>query len=186
MPDFAPQIGELPQEQVFKFPDGKKGNIATINFMIKVARERAGHPIIRHTALKILEYNQIPSQDHAKEALALGDFVKEHVTYRRDPEDVEYLQDPIMLIDQINRGVATGDCDDMSLLIATLLLATGGKPFFRAVRYDSIWGNYNHIYVVAYEQNWREPVVRIVLDGILKRYPIGTEVPHKSGDEFPV
>lgn len=154
--------------------------------MRKIARSRAGDPLIRKLALNILLYYQIPSNDCVKECLAIGDYVKNKVRYVKDPDNIEYLQDPVDLVKQIQKGTAQGDCDDMSLLTATLLLAIGHQPFFRAVRYEGHSGNYNHIYVVVYEKDFRQPEQRVVLDCILKHEQIGTEVPHVSGKEYEV
>lgn len=175
-----------PYEKVtVQIADGKKGNVQTIKVMKDVARQRAGHPIIRQKALDILGSCQIPSQDHLSEAICIGNYVKEHVRYVRDPDNIELLTDPLTMIDQISRGVSQGDCDDMSLLIATLLLSIGCQPYFRAVRYKENSGHFNHIYVVVYEHDFKKKRARVVLDAILKRDSIGTEVPHKSGEEFP-
>jgi hypothetical protein len=154
--------------------------------MRKAARFCAADPYIRMYAIGILNQYKTDSQNYADEALAIGDYVKKHVRYVRDPDGIELLTDPKTMIDMLNRGIARGDCDDMSLLIATLLLSIGHTPYFRAVRYDSFFGHYNHIYVVCYEKNLGKPKRRIVLDAIIKTRPIGFEVPHKSGDEFAV
>ena len=181
-----PQLGEILEKISLPIFNGKRGNIQTINVMKQVARQRAGDPRIRALALKILSDCKIPSQDHLSEAICIGNFVKESVRYVRDPDNIELLTDPVTLVDQIARGIAQGDCDDMSLLIATLLLSVGCQPYFRAARYKSDSGHYNHIYVVVYERDWEQKRQRVVLDAILKRSVIGTEVPHQSGDEFAV
>lgn len=178
------QLGQLPKIQEGKLSDGQKGNKETISFMTKVARNRSGHPKIRKLALNILNYYKIPSMHYRDEALAIGEYIKNHVRYVRDPDGIEYLQDPIDLVDQMVQGTAQGDCDDMSLLITTLLLAIGHTPRFRAVRYNPNQDFYNHIYVVDYEKNGNGPVLRISIDAILKNSPIGTEVNHLSGDEY--
>lgn len=176
-----------PNSQMMALPDGLAGNIATIEFMSKIAREKAHHPKAREFATKILTAYNVNSHAYKDEALAIGDFVKTRVRYVRDPRDAEMLQDPIMLIDKIeNQGQASGDCDDMSLLIATLLLAIGGDPLFRAVRYKDMSGNFNHIYVVTYDMNYPSPRERIVLDAIIKDKPIGSEIRHTSGQEFQI
>lgn len=176
-----------PNSQMMALPDGLAGNIATIDFMRKVAREKAHHPKVREFATKILAANQIPSHAYKSEALAIGGFVKARMRYVRDPRDAEMLQDPVMLIDKLEKqGMASGDCDDMSLLIATLLLSIGGDPLFRAVRYREKSGNYNHIYIVTYDLNYPGQRERIVLDAILKDKPIGSEINHASGDEFEI
>jgi len=67
-----------------------------------------------------------------------------------------------------------------------LLLSVGCQPYFRTVRYQGNFGPYNHIYVVVYEGNYHSPKNRVVLDAILKDKPIGSELPHASGDEHKV
>lgn len=179
-------VGRLPQVSEVEISNGLNGNLETIEYMKKVARIRSGHPLVRKLALKILNDYGVESHRFADEALAIGDFVKRHVRYVRDPEDIEYLQDPVDLIKQMQNGSARGDCDDQSLLAACLLLSIGAQPFFRAVRYESVFGNYNHIYVVVYDQNGKGERQRVVLDCILKDRMIGSEVNHASGDEFAV
>lgn len=179
-------LGNTPQTSETELPAGIAGNHETLKQMIKVARIRSRHPLVRELALRILEYYNVPSQDYYKEAQAIGEYIQKKVRYVRDIDGVETLHDPITMIDQMKRNQAQGDCDDMSLLIATLLLSIGHKPFFRVVRYYDGVGPYQHIYVVVYEQNWRTKKKRLVLDAILKRSKIGTEVPHKSGKEYKV
>lgn len=104
----------------------------------------------------------------------------------RDPENIEYLVDPVDMAKNMKNGTAQGDCDDMALMTATLLLTIGHQPFFRAVRYEQPLGNYNHIYVVDYEKNPYDGKKRIVLDCILKDKPIGSEVSHQNGEEYKV
>lgn len=180
------ELGNTPQTVETNLPSGLNGNLETLKKMIMVARLRSRHPLIRELALRILEHYGVPSQDYLKEAFAIGDYIRKKVRYVRDINGVETLHDPLTMIDQMKRNQAQGDCDDMSLLIATLLLAIGHQPYFRVVRYYDGIGPYQHIYVVVYEQNWRKPKERLVLDAILKRSKIGTEVPHKSGKEYKV
>lgn len=179
-------LGNLPKISEMNVGDGLKGNLDTIKFMKKVARIRVSDPLIRKLALNILLNYRVPSNYYVDEALAIGDYVKQKVRYVRDPDGIEFLQDPVDMVKNIRDGTAQGDCDDMSLLTATLLLSIGHQPFFRAVRYQQALGNYNHIYVVDYERNPYQPKLRIVLDCILKDKQIGTETKHSSGDEFEV
>lgn len=153
--------------------------------MTEVARIRSGHPIIRQCAINILDSFQVESHQHRDEAICIGNWVKNNIAYVKDPDFIEYLQDPIKIIQDINtRGQARGDCDDMACFCAALLLSIGHQPYFRAVRYSSKWGHYNHIYVVDYVNNWKSPKSRLVIDCILKQDDVGTEVPHMSGDEY--
>lgn len=157
--------------------------------MKKIARQRSGDPKIRKLALNILHDYGIGSMQYIQEAKAIGDYIKSKVRYVRDPDGIEYLQDPLDLVTHIQQGIAQGDCDDMALLTATLLLSVGHRPFFRAVRYHQPVGNFNHIYVVVYEKNMyggNRQEERIVLDCILKDKPIGFETNHNTGEEYEV
>lgn len=154
--------------------------------MKRVARVRSGHPLLRKLALNILQESQVASHHFVDEAKAIGAYVKNRVRYVRDPENIEYLTDPVDMVKNIQNGTAQGDCDDMSLLVATLLLTIGHQPFFRAVRYEQPLGNYNHIYVVVYEKNPYGKKERVVLDCILKDKLIGSEVSHQNGEEYQV
>jgi hypothetical protein len=154
--------------------------------MSTIAKNRSRHPLLRELALRILESANVASQNYVDEALAIGRFVQKKVRYVRDIRGVETLIDPLTLIDQLRRGQAQGDCDDMSLLIASLLLAIGHQPYFRIVKYRPEVHGFSHIYVVDYDRNHGGKRTRVVLDAIMKRNPIGYEVPHSSGREIKV
>lgn len=186
LPNPLQNLKNLPQIHETEVRDGLNGNLDTIQVMKQVARKECGLPVVRQLALNILHFYQVPSHHYIDEALAIGDFVKKNVRYVRDPDNIEYLQSPKDLIEKMQQGTAQGDCDDMSLLTATLLLSIGHQPSFRAVRYSQSMGNYNHIYVVDYEKNKNSKRQRVVLDCILKDQVIGTEVKHKNGEEYPV
>ncbi len=179
------QIGNLPTIKEGELPSGSAGNMATVDFMVKVARERAGSQKVRALATAIVA--GLRSMHYLDEAKAVGEYVQAHVRYVRDPSNIERLTDPDLMIDMIQRGTAQGDCDDMALLVASLLMSIGHEPFFRVVRYKGAWGPYNHIYVVDYEKNVNDPEAsRLVLDAIVKIRSIGFEVPHASGKEISV
>lgn len=181
-------MGKIPKAQNILTPSGKKGNLATLKQMQKVARLRSGHPLVRQLAKQIQLGYKIPSHHYEREARAIGDYVQKNVRYIRDADRIEQVHDPVLMIKDIMKGRAQGDCDDISLLIATLLLSIGHRPKFKTVRYRSKmpWRPYNHIYVIAYERNGFNPVKRIPIDAIVKDKPIGFEVPHKSGKEWDI
>lgn len=186
MPIYQNSAPPRRRTQTLKIRNGFGGNLDTVSQMRLLARKRAGDPRVREAALAILRAAGTSSHDYLSEALAVGDYVKSRVSYVRDPDNIEHLQDPVLMLRDIDAGRAAGDCDDMSLLIATLLLSIGCQPWFRTVRYSGSTGAYNHIYVVAYEGNYHQPKRRVVLDAILKDRPIGSEIPHTSGDEYKV
>lgn len=178
-------LGSLPQVHEQNLSLGRAGNYETVKFMKRVAADRAGHPLVRSLATRIVQ--GLPSMAYLDEARAIGEWVWKNVRYVQDPAGIEQLKDPVLMIEETMRGEGHGDCDDMALLTATLLGAIGHYPNFRVVRYHSDFGPYNHIYVTDYQKNGISgEKKRIVLDCIVKVMPIGFEVPHRSGREIPV
>ena len=165
--------------------NGKKGNLETVDIMQRMARSRAGHPEIREMALDILDGYNTDSHDYINEAKAIGHFVQQKVKYVRDVNGIEQLHDPLLMVQMIRNGATVrGDCDDMALLVATLLLAIGHNPKVRMVRYRTRKGPFDHIYVVVHEKNHNSKKrYRLVIDPIVKNKPIGFEVKHMSGEE---
>lgn len=166
---------------------GERGNLQTVRFMVSEVRKNSRHPYIRQKAIEIVANSGISSHDEVGEAQAIGSWVQKKVRYLKDPNGTEYLMHPLTLLDQISIGRGMGDCDDMSLLIATLLLAIGHDPVFRTVRYYRSDGPYDHIYVVDYVRDYRSKKrVRIPIDAIVKDQPIGHEISHVNGAEFEI
>lgn len=178
------ELGNEPEVARSQIPSNTIGNLKTVQVMRKIAHDRAGHPTVRALALAIINHERTLSHDYVNEALAIGRFVQRHVAYVRDAAGFEQLHDPILMIEKINAGQARGDCDDMALLIVTLLLSIGHFPSFRVVKYNRASPSFNHIYVVDYERNGRGPRERVVLDAIMKDEPMGYEVPHVQGKEI--
>jgi hypothetical protein len=166
---------------------GARGNYKTVDYMKTIARKVNGHPEVRQLAENILNYYSTPDMYYFDEALAIGEYVQKFVRYVRDPQGIEMLTDPVTMIDKLKRNEAFGDCDDMALLIATLLLSIGHQPYFAIVKYNKNNKSYQHIYVVVYTKNYGEKKNRrLVLDAIAKQYPIGFEVPSEFKKEIKV
>lgn len=185
-------LGKLPDQEIQKVGNGIKGNLDTIAVMKKMAREYSRNDLVKRLATNILHHRNIPSHHYLQEAAAIGDFVRTHVRYVKDPVGTESLQAPDMMIKMMTEvGYSMGDCDDMALLIATLLMSVGIQPYFRAIKYSDKSPSFNHIYVVVYENNIADttspgPIKRLVLDAIVKDKPIGFEIKHPFGQEFKV
>lgn len=84
-----------------------------------------------------------PQKDDWAEAVALFNYVRDHVRYVRDVLDVETLSTPQRTLD-----TRSGDCDDQATLLATLLEAIGFPTRFVVAGY-SLPGVYEHVYVQA-------------------------------------
>ena len=192
MPILRLPIEQLFQENLSKVKNqtlssGPMGNIETVEIMQRVARDRSSHPTVRALALQILNSYGTQSHNYIDESKAIGEYVQSRVQYVKDADGVEQLHDPLTMIDQIMRGVARGDCDDMALLIATLLLSIGHTPKFAIVKYQRGYNvPYSHIYVVDYASNGRGQKERVVLDAIIKDRAIGYEVKSQEKNEISI
>lgn len=177
---------KLPQTTETKLANGANGNKQTVRIMAELARQRASHPMVRQLAMDIVHQANIPSHNYLDECKAIGAYVQKNIRYLKDPQGMEQLTDPVLLIKRIKEGTAQGDCDDMALLICTLLKSIGHSPYLRFVKYKKLTGPYNHIYVVCYEKNYKGKKERIALDAIVKDKGMGYELPHAFGSEVRV
>ncbi len=111
---------------------GKGGDAIrnTVAHMARIARFGNHQPMLILTVQNIIRDHP----ERREQARAICEWVKEHVTYTRDPKGLEMVQEPVFMITQINvYGRATGDCDDMATLMAALLLAAGFHAGFRVI-----------------------------------------------------
>lgn len=119
-------------------PSGEAGVRETLRHMVKIARNYKAHPLVRETARA-----QVAglSDDPEAKAATLQSYVKGTVEYLSDVWDVETLQSPVVTLGYReprfgayeNGGTASGDCDDQSVALASLLLSVGVPGAFYAV-----------------------------------------------------
>jgi hypothetical protein len=70
----------------------------------------------------------LPNHDVRGEVTTLQHFVRDRIRYVHDVDGVETLQTPVYTL-----KVGSGDCDDKSVLLATLLASIGYQPMFFAI-----------------------------------------------------
>ena len=132
-------LGELPR--------GEGGTRNTLSLMRDLVRRFKRAPEVRETALSLIA--ELPPKDRMGEARAIFRYVQESIRYVNDIQGLETLQTPLVTMD-----VSAGDCDDKSVLLASLLESIGRKTRFVAVGYSSP-GSYSHVYVEALiNENW--------------------------------
>lgn len=83
---------------------------------------------LRAFAMQIV--GAIPQRDYAQEIRAVHAFVRDRIRYVGDIRGVETIHTPRQILEQ-----GQGDCDDKSLLLATLLESIGHQTRFVAVGY---------------------------------------------------
>ncbi len=124
---------------------GWRGTLRTLRAMAFFCRRDAASQELRDIALDIIGH--VPGHDFQNEINALFFFVR-NIRYRRDPVQVERVQDALRTLQ-----FGTGDCDDKSTLLVSLLAAVGHRSRF--VVTGPAVGKWNHVYVeVQTKRGW--------------------------------
>lgn len=121
-------------------PGGVDGVRATLKLMTRLTREARKDARIKTLADSIV--STVPSGDFKAQCSALFYWVKRNIKYVRDVRDVETVSTPARTLTS-----HTGDCDDMSVLLASLFEAIGNKTRFVALGFKG--GNYEHVVMQA-------------------------------------
>lgn len=119
-------------------PSGKAGIVATLKIMGRLVKEGKKTLVIRQTALSLV--NGQRQKDWTEEVNRVFEFVRDKIRYVRDIRGVETLQTPDKTLE-----FGQGDCDDKSVLLASLLESIGHPTRFVAIGFKP--GVFVHVYV---------------------------------------
>jgi transglutaminase-like putative cysteine protease len=116
--------------------------------MVKLAREGTKDPGIIQLASALVR--DVPQYDRVGEVAALHAFVRDAISYKNDPIDLELLRTARAVAE-----MGVGDCDDKSILLASLLRAIGRPARFVAVALNGD-SAFSHVYVeTPLGKRWR-------------------------------
>lgn len=101
-----------------EIPGGAAGTRATVGKMLELIRAAKLALVIRNTAVLIVA--GLPHKAYADQAAAVQRWVQTHVQFVRDVRGVETLTPPAYLL-----RTRAGDCDDHTMLVASLLESIG-------------------------------------------------------------
>lgn len=119
-------------------PDGKDGTLVTLKIMREITRNSKTSLPVRSLAVELTGHcNQ---KDWVCEVKALHAFVRDRIRYVRDVRDVETLQIPDATL-----RIGAGDCDDKSLLLASMLESIAHPSRFVAIGFKP--DDFEHVYV---------------------------------------
>lgn len=93
--------------------------------MRNLVREGKKNPLVRQTALVLIA--GLPQKAHSGEIKSIFNFVKNRIRYVKDIRGIETLHSPEILL-----KLKQGDCDDKSILLASLLESIGYQTRFVA------------------------------------------------------
>lgn len=117
-------------------PGGVEGTKATLLLMRRLVREGKTSLPVRLTAMKIVE--RLPPKKWGMQVAAVQNWVQKNIRYLKDVRGVETLTTPEKTLE-----FRQGDCDDQSILTATLLESIGHPTRFVAVSFMP--GSYSHV-----------------------------------------
>lgn len=124
--------------QLHAIPSGVAGTLATLKIMWLLVKKSKIELPIRQLALKLTK--DIKQKDFAGEVRALHNFVRDEIRYVKDIDGVETVHDAIQVLKQ-----RAGDCDDKSILLASMLASIGHRVRLVAVALQP--HQYCHVFV---------------------------------------
>lgn len=106
--------------------------------MSSLTKQGKKNPVIRQKAVELTRF--LRQKDWLGEIHALFDFVQNNIRYLRDINGVETVHTPEQVLAQ-----GQGDCDDKSILLASLLESIGHPTRFCAIGFSP--GKISHVFV---------------------------------------
>jgi hypothetical protein len=134
-------------------PEGmvlKVANVRSLDQRVKYIRQMIqkgrNDPRIRALSVKIVskkcgKKHCIDEKDYVSEVKAIFDWVRKNVRYVRDSYDRDTFQHPVRTIQ-----FGGGDCDDYSIVLASMLQAIGYPVRLRVIKTHAAQ-DWNHIYI---------------------------------------
>lgn len=126
-----------------EIPSGEPGTDATVRIIRQLIESGKRSLKIRHFAEWILKQYEVAARDRVGEIAAIHDWAKKNIRYVQDPYRVEFVQTPERLL--VTR---TGDCDDFTALVGSLVEAIGYPVDIKVVAKPGR-KEFHHVYPVA-------------------------------------
>lgn len=122
-----------------EIPNGTAGTKATLKIMRRMARRYKRYVPLRQLALSIIQ--DVPGKKNfPAQVQRIQNYVRNNIQYVRDVNGVETVQTPDRTVQN-----KAGDCDDQSLLVATLLETIGHPTRFVAIKTKPL-GPFVHVF----------------------------------------
>lgn len=127
---------DLPPHRLAALPEGVAGIRATLKRMVDMTRKGRKNLGVRTVAMRLVR--ELPPKAFSDQVVELFRFVQKRIRYVHDVREVETLQDPAYTLTE-----GQGDCDDMSMLLASMLESIGHPTRFVALALDN--GPFSHV-----------------------------------------
>lgn len=142
---------------VVSAPAGRMGTWNTLRIMRECINHSRMNPVIIQAASSIIFLT--PEKHRLNEVTTIFEYVRDHIRYVQDVVGVETLCDPAMTMQR-----KIGDCDDQTMLVASLLESVGYPTRLVVAGYHG--AEFEHVYCQVFvEEQWlncdateREPI----------------------------
>ena len=129
-----------------RIPRGYAGTRRTVSYIAQLIKDGAKDFCVRQKAIDILIHNGVRPKDYPGEIRMLFEWVKKNVRYTRDIHRVELLHSARRMLE-----LRAGDCDDMTILLSTMLKAVGHPVRLALVGFNPARKSlFTHIYLEAF------------------------------------
>ena len=157
-------------------PSGYHGTAQTVSQIRRLVQEGRVDPDIRRTAVAVIRRAGVRPRDQQGEARALFEFVRNHLTFTRDPVGIEQLTTANgLLFDHQD-----ADCDEFVTLLCSLAMSIGIPCRLKVVR-RGMTGPWRHIYCELQISGLWTPA-----DPTHATHPLGWEVDHGDSRVIPI
>lgn len=124
--------------QLREISDGKRGILETLKLMRGLVGKGKNDLIVRTKAAELVK--DLPPKAYSSEGERLHAWVRDNIRYIRDINGTETLHDAVQVM-----KFGQGDCDDKSILVASMLESIGHPTRFVAMGLNG--GDFSHVYV---------------------------------------
>ena len=123
---------------------GDEATRRTLLLMRQAIREGATNWEVRYAAVELVR--NLPARNQVAEVDTVYRWLQQNLRFTRDPAHVELIHGPEVLLRLIRQdGITAADCDDFSILGASLVLVLGYPVRLKAVSLDSR-REFSHVY----------------------------------------
>jgi len=122
--------------QFLTIPSGDAGVAATLKLMVQIVVAYRASPVVRMTAQSLVR--DCASRDAVCQVTKLHEFVRDRIKYLADVRNVETIQTPDYTLQ-----LGSGDCDDHSVLLSSLLESIGLQTRITAIAVRG--GPFSHV-----------------------------------------
>src|SRR3954463_13870624 len=109
-----------PRITILHVPSGNPGTLVTAGIIGRMIRDGSKDFLVRQKAIQIFRIAGVAPKDRFGEIRSLFEWVRRNIRYTRDIFQVETLHTARRMLE-----LRAGDCDDMTILLGAMLVATG-------------------------------------------------------------